>query len=60
MTAMKYKRWKVTVKEVGKIIPITTEYHGVIDRDGVIKFFGLENDDVEWFKVEELPWEDKE
>ena len=55
-----YKRYKITVKEVGHESPITTEYNGVISREEVIEFFGLRAPDVESYEIEELPWEEQE
>lgn len=51
---MEYKHWKVTIKEVGKEKAITTEIHGCYDEKYVVDFYGLTNDDVEWYKLEEL------
>ena len=42
-----YKRYKITVKEVGHESPITTEYNGVISSEEVIEFFGLRAPGVE-------------
>lgn len=50
----KYKHYQITIKETGTDKPITTEYHGNIDEQGLVAFFGLENPDVEWYKIEEL------
>ena len=48
------KHFKITVKEVGVVNPVETEYHGYIDRKGLIDFFGLNNSDVEWYKIKEF------
>ena len=49
------KSYKVTVKEVGRMAPLTTEYVGSKDRQEVIEFFGLDKPDVEWYELEEKP-----
>lgn len=54
------KKYRITVKEVGHVGPIDTTYSGDKDEKGLIEFFGLENEDVEWYKKEELPWEEQE
>lgn len=48
------KHFKITVKEVGVANPVETEYHGNIDRKGLIDFFGLNNSDVEWYIIKEI------
>ena len=48
------KHFKITVKEVGVVNPVETEYHGSIDRKGLIDFFGLNNSNVEWYKIKEF------
>nr|DAT14050.1 MAG TPA: hypothetical protein [Caudoviricetes sp.] len=48
------KHFKITVKEVGVVNPVETEYHGNIDRKGLIDFFGLNNSNVEWYKIKEF------
>ena len=50
----KYRHWRVTIKERAMSHPITTELHGCYDRQEVIKHFGLDEPDVEWYKVEEI------
>lgn len=49
---MDCKHWKVTIKEVGNEKPIVTTYHGTIDLQGVVDFYGLKESDVEWYKIE--------
>ena len=34
--------------------PITTELHGNYDEKDVVEFYGLKQDDVEWYKMEEV------
>lgn len=52
---MKKRHWKIRLKErtTGQIL--TPEYIGYQDREKVIEFFGLENQDVEWYEIEEVP-----
>ena len=47
------KKWKITIKEVMCETPITTIYRGDIDYEGVKKFFGCDEPDVEWYKIVE-------
>ena len=49
-----YRHWGVTIKEKGKTTPLETEMHGCYDEKDVVDFFGLKNDDVEWYKLKEL------
>ena len=46
------KKWKITIKEVGNPHEIVTYYYGRVDYDYVKEFFGLEQPDVEWFRIE--------
>lgn len=47
--------WKIKVWEVGRgERPIETEHHGNLDREGVIKFFGLREPDVAKYEVTEI------
>lgn len=48
--------WSIKIKEVGKDDILETEYLGNIDRQGLIDFYGLNNDDVEWYEINELPF----
>lgn len=54
------KHYRVTIKEIGKDGVLTPQFHGEIDRAGLIKFFGLNEPDVEWYKIEELTDEEVE
>lgn len=49
------KHYKITIKEIGVNKPVETEYSGFIDRKGLITFYGLNNPDVEWFDIKEIP-----
>ena len=50
------KTWKVRIKERGRKDLLTPEYvffnTGEKTRQEMIEFWGLENDDVEWFELE--------
>ena len=48
------RHFKIITKEVGRDNPIETEYIGDVDRAYLIKFFGLREPDVEWFRFEEV------
>ena len=45
------RHFKIITKEVGRDNPIETEYIGDVDRSYLIKFFGLREPDVEWFRI---------
>ena len=47
------RHFKIITKEVGRDNPIETEFVGDVDRAYLIKFFGLRERDVEWFRIEE-------
>lgn len=46
------KKYKIIYKEIGKPKPGTTYYTGYKTEAQVIEFFGLNEPDVEWYKVE--------
>lgn len=48
------KHYRITTKEVGRESPVITDFHGDVDRDYLIGFFGLKEDDVEWFRIEDV------
>ena len=48
------RHWKVTIKEKAFKYPFTSVLHGYYDKDDVIKFYGLEQLDVEWYEIEEI------
>ena len=48
------RHFKIITKEVGRDNPIETKYIGDVDRAYLIKFFGLHERDVEWFRIEEV------
>lgn len=47
------KIYNVTIKEVDNPNLLHPSYTGDVDRDFIIKFFGLNEPDVEWYKIEE-------
>lgn len=47
------KTWEITIKEVGNPHLLHPSYTGDVDRDFIIEFFGLNEPDVEWYKIEE-------
>lgn len=57
---MKKRHWKIRLKErtTGQIC--TPEYSGYLDRKGIVEFFGLEEPDVEWYDIKEVPSESNE
>lgn len=47
--------WKVKVKEKNNAHVLTPEYidgNDTMMRADIVAFFGLENDDVEWYEIE--------
>ena len=48
------RHFKIITKELGREYPIKTEFVGDVDRAYLIKFFGLCEPDVEWFRIEEV------
>lgn len=48
------KHYRIMTKEVGRESPVITDFHGDVGRDYLIEFFGLKEDDVEWFRIEEV------
>ena len=48
------RHFKFITKEVYRDNPIETEFVGDVDRAYLIKFFGLQEGDVEWFRIEEV------
>lgn len=52
--SMKTRKYKILYREAGKKHIGETTYSGPLSKEGVIDFFGLEGDDVEWYEVEEV------
>lgn len=46
------KIWKVTIKEKLMDRPIVTRYMGDVDSEYLKKFYGCDQPDVEWYKIE--------
>lgn len=46
--------WEITIKEVDKKEPFKTTHIGNLTKKEVVDFFGLEEPDVEWYKVEQV------
>ena len=51
---MEIKKYKIYFRETGKKHIGETTYSGPLSKEGVIDFFGLDGDDVEWYEVEEV------
>ena len=49
-----YRHWRVTIKERWMINPMHTELRGPYDKADVIKHYGLEQPDVEWYTLTEV------
>ena len=45
------KHWYAEIKEVGNDDVLKPEYVGDKSREEVIKWFGLDQPDVEWYKL---------
>ena len=48
------KTFKATIKEKGNDSLLHPTYTGDVDEEYLVKFWGLDNDDVEWYKIEEI------
>ena len=46
------KTWKVKIKEVGNDHIIETSYIGEVNGAEVVKWFGLDQPNVEWYELE--------
>ncbi len=57
---MKKRHWKIRLKERTTGHILTPEYIGYHNREEVIEFFGLENPDVEWYEIEEVPYKEND
>ena len=51
---METKFYLITIKEKNNPHVIETEYLGNVDEKFLIDFFGLNDDDVEWYEIKEL------
>lgn len=50
--------YEIEMKEVGKDHILHPSHTGYLTREEVIKFFGLNEPDVEWYKIKETKIED--
>ncbi len=57
---MKKRHWKIRLKERTTGHILTPEYIGYHNREEVIEFFGLENPDVEWYEIEDVPYKEND
>ena len=48
------KKYKITYKEVNRPNSATTTYEGTMSEAQVIEFFGLNEPEVEWYKIETI------
>lgn len=50
------KHWKCTIKEKGNDRLLTPEYLGddYVDESFCVKWWGLNNPDIEWYRLEEV------
>lgn len=55
-----YKRWRAHVKEKGTEKILKPEVWGVKTKEDVIRFLGLDKDDVEWYEIIDLDEEEKD
>jgi len=54
MASKEFKCWQVRYREAGKSETRTTKHLGHLTEAEVIKFFGLNDPDVEWYDIKEL------
>lgn len=57
---MKKRHWKVRLKERASEHILTPEHIGYLSREQVIEFFGLEEPDIEWYDIEEVPYKENQ
>lgn len=48
------KTWVIEAQEKWCDHPIRTTYTGCFSREDVIKFFGLDQPDIEWYNITEV------
>lgn len=51
MDDMNIPVWKVSYMERGSSAVHVTTYEGVLTRDEVVEFFGLNSSDIVWYEV---------
>ncbi len=47
-------RYKITMKEVGRIESITSEFCGEVSEEYLIKHYGLNESDIEWYDIKKI------
>ena len=57
---MEYGHYEITIKETYREKPVSTEYHGFINHEGLVSFFGLKEPDVEWYNIREITGQQEE
>lgn len=48
------RHFEITTKEVGREQPIKTDFFGDVTHKYLVDFFGLEEPDVEWYRLDYL------
>lgn len=51
------RHWRVEVKEKGRKITVKSELIGDFDEAYCVRWWGLKNQNVEWYKLEEVCYE---
>ena len=54
MNKPKERKWRVTFKERALKEPIVSHMFGYYDEADIVKHYGLNQPDIEWYKLEEL------
>ncbi len=47
-------RYKITMKEIGRSNIIVSEYIGDVDEAQLIKHYGLNEPDIEWYDIKKI------
>ena len=50
----KYRHFEARIKEVGNDHILTPSYSGCVDKAFLIKFWGLDAPDIEWYEINEV------
>ena len=56
METKEFKYWQIRYREAGKSEIQTTKHLGHLTEAEVIKFFGLNDPDIEWYDIKELKY----
>lgn len=56
METKEFKCWQIIYKETGKSETQITKHLGHLTEAEIIKFFGLNDPDVEWYYIKELKY----